>query len=581
MPEQQDDLPGAALPLPADFMDWSWEQIAPHYAELLQRPIDAAQVDAWLSDWTRLSDLLTERYARLNLAVTVDTTDAQAESQYNHYLDVIRPHVQAAEQALKEKLLASGIEPAGFEMALRKMRAEANIFCAKNLPLLAQENKLGSEYNRIIGGQSVRWEGEDLTIQQLRRHLQNPQRATRERAWRMAAQRQLEDRPAIDALWQRAVALRQEMAANAGFTDSATGRPDYRALRWQQMLRLDYTPDDCRQFGQAIEEVVVPAATRLYHRYQKRLGSLSVRPWDLDNDLIPLNIPPLPPYGSLEDLPAKAEATFTRVDTQFGEYFAQMRRLNLLDLNNHKGKAPGAYCTAFPASGQAFVFMNAIGLSSDVRTILHESGHAFHNYERLRLPYAQQRAPGLEFSEVASMSMELLASPHLDAPGSFYTTAEARRFRRAHLEQILTFWPYMAVVDAFQHWVYTHPDQGASPVHCDAKWLELWWRYLPGVDWSGLEEAAMTGWQRKQHIHRYPFYYVEYGLAQLGAVQVWRNALTDPAAALGQYRHALGLGGMVSLPALYSAAGARLAFDVNTLAEAVALVEETILNLEE
>jgi oligoendopeptidase F len=397
----------------------------------------------------------------------------------------------------------------------------------------------------------------------------------------MAAERQLEDRPAIDALWHKAVALRLEMAANAGFIDPATQRPDYRAFRWQQQLRLDYTPQDCVQFGQAIQEVVVPAASRLYERYRQRLGAASVRPWDLDNDLIPLNLPPLPPYGSLDDLPAKAEVAFRGVDAQFGAYFQQMRAEGLLDLNNHKGKAPGAYCTAFPASNRPFVFMNAIGLSSDVRTILHESGHAFHNYERLRLPYAQQRTPGLEFSEVASMAMELLASPFVDAPDGFYTPADARRFRRAHLEQMLTFWPYMAVVDAFQHWVYTHPDQGASAAHCDAKWLELWWRYLPGVDWSGLEEVAMTGWQRKQHIHRYPFYYVEYGLAQLGAVQVWRNSLSDPAKALEQYRYALGLGGMVNLPALYAAAGAKLAFDSHTLAQAVELVEKTILELEE
>jgi len=229
-----------------------------------------------------------------------------------------------------------------------------------------------------------------------------------------------------------------------------------------------------------------------------------------------------------------------------------------------------------------FIFMNAVGLSGDVRTILHESGHAFHNFERLQLPFAQQRAPGLEFAEVASMSLESLTFPYIDAePVGLYSPDDARRFRLLHLEKILAFWPYMAVVDAFQHWAYTHIGQAGDPANCDAKWLELWQRYLPGVDWSGLQAEAETGWHRKQHIYRYPFYYVEYGLAQLGAVQVWRSALQDPVEALARYRQALSLGGTATLPQLYQAAGARLAFDAETLAEAVQLVEQALFALEE
>lgn len=549
------------------FMAWTWEQIQPHYEALIAEPLDDGTLDGWLRDWTRLNDLISERYARLNVAVTSDTTDPSAEAAYNNYLDNIRPNAQVAEQKLKEKLLASGLSPTGFEAPLRRMKADAALYRAENLPLLAQENKLSSEYNKIIGAQTVSWDREELTIQQLRRYLQHTDRTVRERAWRLAAQRQLSDRARINELWGRFLKTRLQMAANAGF-------PDYRAYRWQQMLRLDYTPADTRQLQEAIEQVVVPAATRLYEHYAAQKGYSNVRPWDLDNDLIPLSHPPLQSYGGIEALAEKCETIFRKVDPQLGEYFHQMRSENLLDLDNHKGKAPGAYCTAFPVSRGPFIFMNAVGLSSDVHTLLHESGHAFHNYERFRLPYWQQRLPGLEFAEVASMAMELLAAPHLDTEGGFYTPAEARRFRKAHLEQVLTFWPYMAVVDAFQHWIYTHPEQAGSPDNCDAKWLELWWRYLPGVNWNGLEEAAMTGWQRKQHIHRYPFYYVEYGLAQLGAVQVWRNALRDPEQALAQYRHALSLGGTVSLPELYQAAGARLAFDPKTLGEAVELIEK-------
>lgn len=555
-------------------LEWPWEQFEPYYQDLLARPLDSVNVEDWLADWTRLGDLTGEVYARLSVAVTLDTLDPEAERRFNAFLDTIHPRVQAADQQLKEKLLASGLEPPGFNVPLRKMRAEARLFCAENLPLLSQERKLASEYNKIIGAQTVTWEGEEMTLQQLRRALQSPERGVRQRAWQLAAERQLADRQAINQLWGRFMQLRGDLAKNAGF-------PDYRAYRWQQMLRLDYTPEDSLEFQLALAQAAVPAASRLYEKRRKQLGVETLRPWDLDQDLYPLDLPPLPAYGDLADLPVKAEAAFRRVDPQLGEYFHILRAEGLLDLENHKGKAPGAYCTSYAVMKRPFIFMNGIGLASDVRTILHESGHAFHNFERLRLPYFQQRIPGLEFAEVASMAMELLASPFLDAqPEGFYTPEDARRYRIAHLEHILAFWPYMAVVDAFQHWVYTHHSQASDPAHCDAQWLELWQRYLPGVDWSGLDEAAMTGWQRKQHIHRYPLYYIEYGLAQLGAVQVWRNALEDPQRALEQYRGALRLGGTATLPELYRAAGARFAFDVETLGEAVGLVERTIEELE-
>jgi oligoendopeptidase F len=558
-----------------EFMDWNWQQIEPFYQDLLARPLDVDNVDVWLRDWTCLNDLVSEVYARLNLATTQDTTNEEAEARYNNFLDQIYPVVQSAEQKLKEKLLASGLEPQGFSMPLRKMRAEAALFREANLPLLSEERKLASNYNKIIGAQTVPWEGEELTLQQLRRAMQTPDREARQRAWRLAAERQLADRQAINRLWEQFMELRGQLFSNAGL-------PDYRAYRWEQMLRLDYTPQDCLRFQEAIEKAVVPAASRVYERRRKQLGLDALRPWDLDQDIYPLDLPPLPSYGDVASLAEKAEAAFRRVSPELGEYFHLMRVEGLLDLDNRKGKAPGAFCTNFPVDQRPFILMNAIGLSGDVRTILHESGHAFHNFERFQLPYAQQRAPGLEFAEVASMAMELLASPYLsDERVALYSQADARRFRIAHMEHILIFWPYMAVVDAFQHWVYSHHQAASNPANCDARWLELWKRYLPGVDWSGLEVEAATGWHRKQHIFRYPFYYVEYGLAQLGAIQVWRNALDDPQRALTIYRRALSLGGTLPLPELYRAAGARLAFDADALSEAVRLIEVQISDLEE
>lgn len=561
-----------------EFMRFTWPEIEPYFEELAGRPLDGGNLAAWMSDWTRLHDLIAEWYARLNVATTQDTTDAEAETRYHSFLDQVYQPAQAADQRLKQKLLASGLEPGGFSIPLRKMQVEAGLFRAENLPFLSEERKLASQYNQVIGAQTVLWEGEELTLQKLRLVGQSPDRALRERAWKAAANRQLADRQAINALWQRFMPLRCRLAENAGL-------PDFRAYRWGQMLRLDYSPENCLEFQQAIEQVAVPAATRVYARHREQLGLERLRPWDVDQDLYPVHQPALSPYGDVEDLQSKAGQVFELVDPQLGVYYRTIQQAGNLDLANRKGKAPGAYCTGYPVARLPFVFMNAVGLSGDVRTILHECGHAFHNFERMKLPYAQQRNPGLEFAEVASMAMELLASPYLACDGNgaelagFYTPAEARRFRAEHLEHILTFWPYMAVVDAFQHWVYTHAEQALDPTACDACWLDLWNRFIPGVDWSGLEQEAMTGWQRKQHIFRYPFYYVEYGLAQLGAVLVWRNALQDQAGAVASYRAALALGGTASLPELYRTAGASFAFDAQTLGTAVELVESQLAEL--
>jgi oligoendopeptidase F len=258
-----------------------------------------------------------------------------------------------------------------------------------------------------------------------------------------------------------------------------------------------------------------------------------------------------------------------------------MRGEKLLDLDNRKGKAPGGYCTAYEAAGVPFIFMNAVGLHDDVQTLLHEGGHAFHVFECIDLAHQQVEVP-LEFAEVASMGMELLAAPYLTADkGGFYTPQEAARARIETLQSDLRFWPYMAVVDAFQQWVYDNPSQASDPAHCDAKWAEQWDRFMVGVDWSGLEDEKVTGWQRKLHIHTVPMYYIEYGLAQLGAVQVWRNALHDQARAVAAYRRALSLGGTATLPQMFAAAGAKFAFDEEILGQAVDLIVKTISELEE
>jgi oligoendopeptidase F len=414
----------------------------------------------------------------------------------------------------------------------------------------------------------VDWEGEEITIRQLLPILQEEHRDRRESAWRLSMARQLGDRQAINDLWGRFLELRLQLASNATM-------PDYRSYRWQQLLRFDYTPEDCQQFQKAIEDIVVPAASRIYEARRSRLGLDSLRPWDLDVD--PMRLPPLRPFETVDELVSKTAAIFHRVDTHLGKYFEIMRQENLLDLDSRKDKAAGGYCSDFPVAKRPFIFTNAVGLDDDVRTMLHEGGHAFHFFEMNHLPYFQQLRIPMEFAEVASTSMEFLSYPYLtEEEGGFYNTRDAARACLEHLEKSLLFWPYMAIVDAFQHWVYENPESAANPANCDTKWGELWDRFMIGIDWSDLEEEKVTGWHRKLHIHLDPFYYVEYGLAQLGAVQVWRNALVDQPSAVADYRRALSLGGTVSLPDLYEAAGAKFAFDAATLKQAVNLMEGKI-----
>jgi oligoendopeptidase F len=557
-------LPSSALVL----ADWEWEEVEAHYLDLEGWTLDSGTVDEWLAAWSRLKELVQEALDRLHVAKTLDTADEGREARFNAYLEHIFTPSEEHDQKLKKMLLESGLEPDGFAISLRNLRTQAQLFRETNLLLLEKEKKLGSAYDKIIGAQTVEWEGETITLPRLYRELEQPDRSIRENAWRLAMGRYQADRPAINGVWVRLFKLRNEIAANADL-------PDYRAYRWQQLLRLEYTPDNCMEFHEAIESVVVPAAARILERRREALQLDVLRPWDLKVDR--LGGKPLEPFSTVEELIRKTSNIFHAVDPALGGYFDTMESEGLLDLDNREGKAPGGYAEYFLAVRRPFIFMNAVGTSEDVETLLHEGGHAFHVFESADLPYVQQLTVPMEFAEVASMSMELLAAPYLTS--GFYSKAEAARSRIKHLEDIVLFWPYMAVVDAFQHWAYLNP-QGADPHACDAHWELLWDRFMPGVDWSGLEQEKMTGWHRKLHIHHVPFYYVDYGLARLGSVQVWRNATADKARAVKQYRGSLALGGTASLVELYQQAGAKLAFDARTLDEAVALIESTLEELE-
>jgi oligoendopeptidase F len=546
------------------------DQILPRYEELLARALPVEAVPAWLADWSKLQSQVGEAASLVSIEHSRDTQDPDRKAAYMHMVKEVQPKLRPLEQKLKQRLLASGYAGDEMAMTLRDFRSETELFRAENVPLMAEEQAVASRYDDIAGTLTAEFEGKTYTLAQLQPFRAATDRKRREAAWKASMDAYLAVRPELDALYAELMGIREKIASNAGFDN-------YLEFRWKQLGRFDYSPDDAERFHEAIFEAVVPALQRRTAARAARLGLERLRPWDIEVD--PLSDQPLTPFTTGEELAEGSARIFDQVGPILGERVREMQSAGLLDLDNRKGKAPGGYCATLPARGLPFIFMNSVGTDDNLRTMLHEAGHAFHVFETKHLPLVFQRHAPMEFCEVASMSMELLASPFIGKDsGGFYEAAEAQRSRIQHLERMLFFLPYMATVSAFQHWAYRNPGQNAAA--WDAQWLKLHERFNVGVDWSGHEQSRMSLWHQKLHIFRAPFYYIEYGIAQMGALQVWRNSKADPQAALEQYSQALALGRTRSLPDLFEAAGARLAFDTESVAELVYLIENEIGQLE-
>lgn len=543
-----------------------WNTVAPFFATLKAEDLHAAGVGDWLTRWSELEKTLGEAGAQAGRAKSENTADAEAEAAYLNYVQQIVPKWTVAAQALKTKLLAVPDftpEPDQVQF-LRRLRNDADLFREANVPIQAQLQTLANDYSKITGTMTVTLNGEELTLPQAEQTGLDSDRTVREEGWHAVQNRWLQSRADLDALYLQMLPLRRQLAQNAGL-------PNYRAYMWRSLKRFDYTPADSLAFGAAIEAEVVPLAQKILDARRQSLGLDTLRPWDLNID--PAGQPSLKPFADVAELEAVTAQIFSKVDPDLGRDFEKIRD-GFLDLDSRKGKAPGGYCAFFPKTGLPYIFMNAVGTDSDVRTLLHEGGHAFHGLaSSAAQPLLWNRGAPMEFNEVASMAMELLALPYLGKDsGGFYTEEQAHRARREQLEKIVLFLPYMAVVDGFQHWVYAEAPENVTAADMDAEWGKLWTRFMGGVDWSGLDAERVSGWHRKLHIFTVPFYYVEYGLAQLGALQVWRNALENQAEAVKNYRAALALGNTRPLPDLYAAAGARLAFDRETVGELAQLV---------
>jgi len=535
-----------------------WPQIAPLFEQLERQAAAANNAQAfeqWILNWCELSAALDQEASCRNIAMTCHTDNAEAEQAYLHFVEHVEPQLKPRQFALEQLYVAhpqrTNLPKARYEVFDRDVANHVQLFRPENVALETEEAKLGQQYQKLIGSQTVNFRGEEKTLAQMGRFFEEPDRALRQEAWTLVAKRRLEDVEKCEEIMDELIKLRHQIAKNAGFNN-------YLEFIFRQKGRFDYTPADCLKFHDAIESEIMPAVREIQNERRHKLNLEKLRPWDLAVD--PQNRAPLKPFADVGEMVARTQKIFNQLDAELAGNFQEMQNKKLLDLDNRKGKAPGGYQSTLAEARVPFIFMNAVGVQRDVETILHEAGHAFHAQATRSEDLYPYRSSPIEFCEVASMAMELLGNEFIE---EFYAPAEAARARKTHLEGIIGFFPWMAVVDAFQHWIYTHP--GHTRAERQAAYLRLMDRFGGDVDYSGFEGVRAHSWHRQLHIFLYPFYYVEYGIAQLGALQVWANSKANKAKALGDYKQALTLGGSRPLPELFAAAGCRFDFDAATI----------------
>ena len=564
--------PGYLVPLPrssSDLASAAWGDISPLYDAVALAPLSGETVEAWLATWSRLEELVSEAASLAMIAYTCDTADQSKEAAYLRFSSEVLPQAEEQGVRLARLLVASGLSVPGLEVPLQRFRTSIALFREANVPLTAELEALGAQYQKITGGMTAEWEGERKALPQLAPYMESSDREIRERAFRRSVEPYVQARNDLAGQFDEMLARRQRIASNSGY-------PSYRDYVFPAKYRFDYTAEDCAAFHDAVLATVVPAVERTLVERRKRLGLATLRPWDLA--VSPYRPEMGRPFGDGRELASTAARMFVRVDPELGSEFATMITEGLLDLDSRQGKAPGGYCDTLHARGRPFIFMNASGVLQDVTTLLHEAGHAFHSFASHERPLIWQRHPGSEAAELASMSMEFLAGRWMAQPVGYLPEGDAILAQLEHFEDVLASLAHIACVDAFQHWIYTSPE-GADAARRDQEWLRIRARFEPGVDWSGLEAERIARWYRQLHIFLYPFYYIEYGIAQLGALQVWRNSTRDRQAAVAAYRRFLALGATAPLPELYGAAGAELIFDARRMGDLVAAVETEIESL--
>ncbi len=560
------EFPRKFVPISIDLS--KWQDIEPLYQELLDRPLDNVQgIVQWLLDKSELDSAIDEEGSRRYIAMTCATDDPDKEHDFLHFIEQIEPRIKPMEHELEKKLLdcrhTSELDPGVYGILLRVIRNQVELFNPENIPIETEIDKLSQQYQKLMGAMMVQFRGEEKTMQQMAVFLEDKDRSVRMEAFDLTVKRRLQDTEKMEDIFDKMLELRTQIARNAGFEN-------FMEYRFRKMNRFDYTPDDCVKFHQAVENITVPLSRKALEERRKAMNIESVKPWDTACDRYGRE--PLRPFTDTDKLATGCRQIFGKVDGELGNHFEKMIELGLLDLGSRKGKAPGGYQSTLSEARLPFIFMNAVGLNRDLFTLLHEGGHAFHTFLARHHELSSNRHAPMEFCEVASMAMEHLSERCLK---QFYGEKEAARAVRDHLEGDIGLLPWIATVDAFQHWLYTNP--GHSRQQRAAQWVELMERFGAGVDFTGYEDALKYRWHAQLHIFEYPFYYIEYGIALLGALQVWRNSRHDHKSAVESYKSALKLGGSVTLPQLFKAADARFDFSEETIKP---LMDEIKLELE-
>jgi oligoendopeptidase F len=572
--------------VPAQIDCTRWESIEPLARALLERPVvTLPELEDWLVDRGELEAAIAEAGNLLYINMTCDTEDSGAQSAYASFIETIPPkykplsfELDRRQGELSERLGLPARPGDRYEVLTRGVKVEAELYRAENVPIQTELALLSQKYDQVCGAMSVHFQGQERTLPQMARYQEETDRSVREAAWRAVAERRLRDREELDGIYDQMITLRHTVATNAGFRD-------FSGYAFKEKHCFDYGERECRAFHEACEQAVVPLVRRLSEQRREKLAVAQLRPWDLAVDI--KGRPPLRPFEGGRELQTKCVEVLRRLDPRLGSMLASMgdgsntrgvKSGESLDLDSRRGKAPGGYQSMLERRRMPFIFMNAVGLSNDVTVMLHEAGHAFHSMLAKQEPLLAYRSAPIEFCEVASMSMEMLTLPHMEV---VYPKAEdLARARRQQLLRSITILPWIAQIDAFQFWVYANPTHTRE--QRTRRWLELDERFGVGADWSGLEAARQSLWHRQLHLFNVPFYYIEYGIAQLGALQLWLISLErSPREAVELYLRAMSLGGSRPLPRLFEAAGLKFDFGPETVKRLTDRVEAELEKLPE
>ncbi len=538
--------------LPNNFEVTDWPSLEPYFKNLSERNIDTTEtMEQWLKDQSELEAVVSEDACWRQIKMTCDTENKALEEAFNFYCMQIQPNIDPYNDALNKKLinhpLAASLDNKKYFTYLRSIRKSIELFREENIPLQAELSVMKQQYGVISGKMTVIINGQAYTLQQATKFLESHYRNVREEAYRKIQDRRLQDKEALNDLYNQLIQKRHQEAINAGFTN-------FRDYRFKELGRFDYTKADCFAFHEAVKLHVLPLVNIIYQQKKDKLGVDSLRPWDIDAE--PDGTNPLRPFKASEELINKSIECFTKLRPFFGDCLKKMQELKHLDLESRIGKAPGGYNCPLAESGAPFIFMNASGQMHDVTTMVHEGGHAVHSFLAHPLALTGFKEYPMEIAEVASMAMELFSMEHWDV--FFNNKEELTRAKQHQLERVITIFPWIAIIDKFQHWVYENPQHTIE--QRTSKWNEILSEFQDNViDYSGLENYRSNAWQRQLHLFEVPFYYIEYGIAQLGAIGMWMQFKKDKQKALDNYCTALSLGGTQTLPELYTTAG--LTFD--------------------